>query len=548
MTNLDQIQTIDDYFREFSQFHVKKATELLQPLHVPGRDPLPDFSSVTRKPFEPQAHVIAAGIKMLDERRGILASTCGTGKTVMRMLMIHQHAQRSVRKGGCNGKYRAIVLCPDHLITKWQDELEATIPGVTVTLFDTNGKGCKKLITDMNRVYDRTRGPNGRWRKPQEAEWYILGRDQAKYMPARSELGNKQSGFGSVAGRLGMSRSVVKVGEAPDGTAVTTVKLEPTQPGNALVNGSSRRFFVEIDDEDGGKKRVVARRWVCPACGKPVFHRNGAPIDVPGSSKLFTCEGKFGREVAEADRNESGLDRSQHRKQLADVPAGRVIETLGKRCKVCACKEPLWQFTAKPKRWPPAVFIAKKMPGAFRYLIVDELHEQKSDSSGQATACGKLISSTRYCLGMTGTLIGGYANHLFPLLFRMSGQRLREEGFDWAKDLAFTERYGRIERIVTTRESAGEVTLSTSNRSMKRDRSGRSERRRPVPGVTPGLFGRHLIDKAIFLGLEDMADNLPKLREYVGGETEGRIRTRIAKLTRAGDLGDLHRPTQKSDP
>src|SRR5690242_12648382 len=100
---------------------------------------------------------------------------------------------------------------------------------------------------------------------------------------------------------------------------------------------------------------------------------------------------------------------------------------------------------------------------------------------------------------MTGTLIGGYANHLFPLLFRMSAERLREEGFEWAKDLAFTERYGRIERIVTTKESAGELTLTTSNRSIRRDRSGRSERRRSVPGVMPALFGRHLIDKAIFL-------------------------------------------------
>src|SRR5271166_3828681 len=36
--------------------------------------------------------------------------------------------------------------------------------------------------------------------------WYILGRDQAKFLPARSSLGNKRSGFGSVIGRLG-SRS-----------------------------------------------------------------------------------------------------------------------------------------------------------------------------------------------------------------------------------------------------------------------------------------------------------------------------------------------------
>ncbi len=36
MNDLAQIQTIDDYFREFSHFHVRKATELLRPLHTPG--------------------------------------------------------------------------------------------------------------------------------------------------------------------------------------------------------------------------------------------------------------------------------------------------------------------------------------------------------------------------------------------------------------------------------------------------------------------------------------------------------------------------------
>ena len=47
MHNLDQM-TIDGYFAQFSHFHVKKATELLQPLHTPGQDPLPDFSYATR--------------------------------------------------------------------------------------------------------------------------------------------------------------------------------------------------------------------------------------------------------------------------------------------------------------------------------------------------------------------------------------------------------------------------------------------------------------------------------------------------------------------
>ena len=262
MNNLDQIQTIDDYFAAFSSFHVKKATELLDPLHVPGSDSLTDFSDMLRQPFAAQAHVATAAIKMLDEtRRGMIVAECGTGKTLIGMLTIHKHAQRSVRKGGCNGNYRAIVLAPDHLTKKWRDELEETIPGVNVTLFDAAGKGCKHLIADMNRLYQRVRGPKGRWKKPKGAEWYILGRDQAKYMPARSGLGNKRKGF---SGRLSDA-------------------------------GSSCRFLVELDDENGAKRRMVARRWVCPSCGKPIVDKNGAPINVPKSPKLMTCDGKFGR-------------------------------------------------------------------------------------------------------------------------------------------------------------------------------------------------------------------------------------------------------------
>ncbi len=455
MNNLDQIQTIDDYFAAFSSFHVRKATELLDPLHVPGRDPLADFSDMLREPFAAQSHVATAAIKMLDEsRRGIIAAECGVGKTLIGILAIHKHAQRSVRKGGCNGNYRAIALVPGHLCGKWRDELEDTVPGVKVTLLDTGGKGCKQLIVQMSRLYQQMRGPNGRWKKPTGAEWYILGRDDAKLAPARSSLGIKRKGFS----------------------------------GNVGDPGSSRRILVEIEDKNGTKRRIEARKWVCPSCGKPIVDKNGAPVNLPKSARLMTCDGKFGREIPEPDRKECGLDRSQWRKELDQVPAGRIIEQKGKRWRVCECRESLWQFTAKPKRWPPAAFIAKKMPGAFRYLIVDELHEHKSDSSGQATACGKLISSTRYCLGMTGTLIGGYADHLFPLLFRMSADRLRAKGFEWAKGLAFTERYGRIERIVTTKESAGELALTTSNRSMRRERSGRSERKRSVPGVMPALF------------------------------------------------------------
>jgi hypothetical protein len=109
----------------------------------------------------------------------------------------------------------------------------------------------------------------------------ILGRDHAKFLPARGGLGNKRPGFSSVAGRLGGRRTVVKVGEASDGTPLIEVKHEPGQRGKPMANGSSRQFLVEFDDGEGNTKRVVARKWVCPSCGKPVVGKNGSPaIDV----------------------------------------------------------------------------------------------------------------------------------------------------------------------------------------------------------------------------------------------------------------------------
>ena len=59
------------------------------------------------------------------------------------------------------------------------------------------------------------------------------------------------------------------------------MKHEPGQRGKPLVNGSSRRFLVEVDDGEGNAKRVVARKWVCPSCGKPILDKNGGiPINI----------------------------------------------------------------------------------------------------------------------------------------------------------------------------------------------------------------------------------------------------------------------------
>ena len=185
MNNLDQM-TIDDYFREFSHFHVKKATELLQPLHVPGQDPLPDFSEhdppAVRAPGprDRGGHQDARRDPPRHDRRGVRDRQNADGNAD------HPPARPAVGpQGRLQRQLPGDRALPRPPVKKWQAELEETIPGVKVTMFDVAGKGCKHLISDMTRLYDRMKGPSGRWKKPQGAEWYILGRDQAKFLPAR---------------------------------------------------------------------------------------------------------------------------------------------------------------------------------------------------------------------------------------------------------------------------------------------------------------------------------------------------------------------------
>ena len=77
--------------------------------------------------------------------------------------------------------------------------------------------------------------------------------------------------------------------------------------------------------------------------------------------------------------------------------------------------------------------------------------------------------------------------------------------------MAFTRQYGRIETThrIVTKIDTGEVVETTDTQSMRKDRSGGNKSERPAPGVMPALFGKHLIDKAIFICLEDMANDLP---------------------------------------
>ena len=69
--------------------------------------------------------------------------------------------------------------------------------------------------------------------------------------------------------------------------------------------------------------------------------------------------------------------------------------------------------------YQPSEFIKRYLPqGTFDLLIADEAHEAKNGGSAQGQAMGVLAAKARKTLLLTGTLMGGYGDDLFYLLFR----------------------------------------------------------------------------------------------------------------------------------
>ena len=167
----------------------------------------------------------------------------------------------------------------------------------------------------------------------------------------------------------------------------------------------------------------------------------------------------------------------------------------------------LWQADGtKTRRFAPVDFIGRYMAdGFFDYAIADEVHELKGDTA-QGNALGTLASCARHIAVLTGTLLGGYADELFNILFRLGPPRMLEEGFEYgdAGIRAFTETYGLLEEV---------TVIEPADNACSEARVTKRVRHRP--GASPLLFGCFLMSLGAFVSLEDISDALPPYQEEV---------------------------------
>jgi superfamily II DNA or RNA helicase len=189
--------------------------------------------------------------------------------------------------------------------------------------------------------------------------------------------------------------------------------------------------------------------------------------------------------------------------QFEKVKIAETIETRSdKRCR--PFHSPLWQADPnKIRRMAPIEFIGRYMAGWFDYAVCDEIHQLAGDTA-QGNALGTLASSVERVVGLTGTLLGGYADDLFNTLFRLEAARMKEHGYEWGTTgrSSFTQDYGVLETITKVEPAENRCSKGRTTSMVRRK-----------PGASPLLFGEFLMQLCAFVFLEDISGELPPYEE-----------------------------------
>jgi hypothetical protein len=167
---------------------------------------------------------------------------------------------------------------------------------------------------------------------------------------------------------------------------------------------------------------------------------------------------------------------------------------------------PLWQADGnKIQRMAPIDFMKRYMRGFFDYAVADEVHQLFGDTA-QGNSLGGLVSCVDRIVGLTGTLMGGYAGDLFNFLYRFEAAKMREKGYEWGPSgrSDFVQRYGVVEEITNIRPEDNACSDAKPTYSV-----------RERPGASPLLFADFLMDLCAFVNLEDISEALPPYEETV---------------------------------
>lgn len=349
-----------------------------------------------------------------------------------------------------------VILCPPHLVPKWEREARRLFPEARVIVPEGDGTERARQVREAVALA----------REGREV-FLVLSREAAKLGPRHEPalIPRLFPGYGwfwacpcgyPAGGKGEPVLSVLETGAA--------IRAEPPASLRARLEAMATRWGAELEQAKAEWK--IATRLADWRVEKALEIR------------------------IRALRRRLGMVRPAVGPQ--PEPPQRF---LGRRCP--ACGQPYAAARPDPRRWPLAEIAAREIRrgGVAMLLIADEAHEYRHDSL-QGRALSRLLGVARWAVLLTGTLFGGKASELFRLL-RLTSPELRALAMT---EEAFVRAYGHIEEIEVIDEARRYGRRVSRPRILER------------PGISMAVF-RFLLNRAAFGSLADVAAALPGYAE-----------------------------------
>ena len=466
-----------DYLQIYAPHLAATIEEMALPAHDLDRPIHPAIAQMKRVPFPAQSHTIQAVVNGLKEQKGvIIAADMGTGKTISAIGTINTLSSMSGKNN-----FTCMALVPGITIPKWADELRKTLHNVKITVF----RNWRDIVKWRN---DRKAGHN----LYQGIEVMLLSRDTAKLgMPQAPALIYKARHV--IADRTGLDASMKPV----------------------LTRTSSGLFYQSGTADRAKRVRILEDVWICPECNGVQVKTDEQSIKEAKESTddqfELMCELKVGFDDLATFEQEYKTYRINNQPTMRTQYTFR--DSHDYHCTACGANlmrsvDPAKEHVSglKKRRLQPSWFIQKYLKGMISLLIVDELHQYKTQS-GNGIAMGQIVNAADKVLSLTGTLSDGKASSLYYLLWRIAPGEMLADGIDHRSLSKFVHLYGALETkgryTKDQTRSGGSITTTKLVMNPPKER----------PGLSPKLFTNHLSNRAVFLELGDLGLPLVELDE-----------------------------------
>jgi SNF2 family DNA or RNA helicase len=485
---------LSDFVADFGDDLLRAVSRLNPPVYdgIPSASRDAVMGDLTRTPFDAQRDVVQAVVKLLvdaNQPAAIINAEMGTGKTMMSIAVAHV-LQQAESFG------RTLVISPPHLVYKWRREILETIPGAKVTVL--NGPCTLGQLLKL-RASLIEGGPRG------EREFFILGRVRMRMgFHWRPSFAIRKVLHRAEWDGLGDKPSAKVYALAACSQCGTIVTDSEDNPVSAELFPSEARLRCK---HCNGAMWTLMRPQVQPKTRFDLVADSLCQIPTIGRKTAEKLIGQFGEEQL------AGMldDNVYEFVNLMDA-SGDLVFTDRQATRMERALANL-EFSFGQGGYQPTEFIKRYLPGGyFDLLVVDEGHEYKNEGSAQGQAMAVLVSKVRKVVLLTGTLMGGYADDLFHLLWRVMPERMIEDGYRYRRGslgpaaMAYMRHHGVLKDIYRESESKSHKTArgkSVSVRTVK------------APGFGPEGIARYVLPFTVFLKLKDLGSGiLPEYREH----------------------------------